>query len=35
LTRDVFAQGALKAARFLSGRGPGLFDMHDVLGISK
>ena len=35
LTRDVFAQGALKAAGFISGRKSGLFDMHDVLGISK
>jgi 4-hydroxy-tetrahydrodipicolinate reductase len=30
--RDVFAQGALHAARFVNGRAPGLYSMKDVLG---
>jgi 4-hydroxy-tetrahydrodipicolinate reductase len=30
-TRTVFAEGALRAARWVSGRPPGLYDMHDVL----
>ena len=30
-TRTVFAEGALRAARWISGRQPGLYDMHDVL----
>ncbi len=29
--RDVFARGALQAARFVKGRAPGLYDMSDVL----
>lgn len=29
--RAAFAQGALRAARWLAGRGPGLYDMDDVL----
>ena len=29
--RDVFARGALQAARFVKGRPPGLYDMSDVL----
>jgi len=32
-SRMNFAQGALRAARFLAGRQPGLYDMHDVLGF--
>jgi 4-hydroxy-tetrahydrodipicolinate reductase len=32
-SRMNFAQGALRAARYLAGRQPGLYDMHDVLGI--
>ena len=31
--RAGYAQGALRAARFLAGRNPGLYDMNDVLGI--
>lgn len=31
--RQVFADGALRAARFLLGRGCGFFDMQDVLGL--
>ena len=32
-SRMAFARGALKAARWLVGREPGLYDMQDVLGI--
>lgn len=32
-SREVFAEGALRAAQFLVGRGPGFFDMQDVLGL--
>jgi predicted DNA-binding transcriptional regulator YafY len=31
--RVVFAQGALRAARFLHGKKPGLYTMADVLGL--
>jgi 4-hydroxy-tetrahydrodipicolinate reductase len=33
-SRATFAMGALRAARFLSGKSSGLFDMRDVLGFS-
>jgi len=33
-TRAGYAQGALRAARFLAGRKPGLYGMNDVLGIA-
>jgi 4-hydroxy-tetrahydrodipicolinate reductase len=33
-TRDHFALGALRAARWLLGRPPGLYDMERVLGLS-
>lgn len=32
--RMAFARGALRAARWLSGRRPGLYSMQDVLGLS-
>jgi 4-hydroxy-tetrahydrodipicolinate reductase len=32
-SRDNFARGALRAARWLEGRPPGLYDMGDVLGL--
>lgn len=32
-SRDAFAKGALRAALWLSGRKPGLYDMQDVLGL--
>lgn len=32
-TRDIFAKGALKAAKFLAGKGAGLYTMRDVLGL--
>jgi 4-hydroxy-tetrahydrodipicolinate reductase len=33
-SRDTFARGALRATRWIAGRGPGLYSMHDVLGIA-
>ncbi|MFO8156171.1 MAG: 4-hydroxy-tetrahydrodipicolinate reductase, partial [Thiohalospira sp.] len=32
-SRQTFAGGAVRAAGWLTGRGPGLYDMRDVLGI--
>ncbi|NQT32508.1 MAG: 4-hydroxy-tetrahydrodipicolinate reductase [Candidatus Omnitrophica bacterium] len=32
--RDVFAAGAIKAAKFIAGKAPGLYSMADVLGLS-
>lgn len=32
-SRETFAQGALRAARWVIGRQPGLYDMQDVLGL--
>jgi 4-hydroxy-tetrahydrodipicolinate reductase len=32
-TRDIFARGAIKAAQWAHGRGPGFFSMQDVLGL--
>lgn len=32
-SRDVFAAGALDAARFIAGKAPGLYNMQDVLGF--
>ena len=31
-TRDIFAQGALEAAKFVVKQAPGLYDMQDVIG---
>jgi len=33
-SRDNFALGALRAARFIAGAGPGLYSMQDVLGLA-
>ena len=33
-TRANFAAGAIRAAAWVHGRAPGLYDMHDVLGLS-
>jgi 4-hydroxy-tetrahydrodipicolinate reductase len=33
-SRATYAQGSLRAARFLASRASGLFDMNDVLGLS-
>ncbi|MDP3790051.1 MAG: dihydrodipicolinate reductase C-terminal domain-containing protein, partial [Candidatus Omnitrophota bacterium] len=32
-SRDTFAAGAIKAAKFLAGKKSGLYSMRDVLGI--
>ncbi|MBM4439435.1 MAG: 4-hydroxy-tetrahydrodipicolinate reductase [Candidatus Rokubacteria bacterium] len=32
-SRDTFARGALRAARWIAGRGPGVYSMQDVLGL--
>ncbi len=32
-SRATYAQGAMRAAKFLAGRAPGLYDMQDVLGL--
>ena len=32
-SRDTFVRGALRAAKWLVGKGPGLYSMADVLGI--
>ncbi|MBC7706333.1 MAG: 4-hydroxy-tetrahydrodipicolinate reductase [Rhodoferax sp.] len=33
-SRETYAQGSLRAVRFLAGRSTGLFDMFDVLGLN-
>jgi 4-hydroxy-tetrahydrodipicolinate reductase len=33
-SRDNFARGALRAARWVAGKPPGLYDMQDVLGFA-
>jgi len=33
-SRDTYARGALRAARFIAGRPPGLYSMADVLGLA-
>ncbi len=30
-SRDIFARGAIEAAKFVAGKGPGLYDVQDVL----
>ena len=32
-SREIFARGALRAARWAAGRKPGLYGMKDVLGL--
>ena len=32
-SRDTFARGAMRAARWIAGRAPGLYSMQDVLGL--
>jgi len=32
-TRDMFARGAVRAAKWVVGKKPGLYDMQDVLGL--
>jgi 4-hydroxy-tetrahydrodipicolinate reductase len=31
--RGIFARGAVAAAKWLAGKGPGLYTMKDVLGL--
>jgi 4-hydroxy-tetrahydrodipicolinate reductase len=33
-SRDTFARGAVRAAEWLAGKAPGLYDMRDVLGLA-
>ena len=33
-SRATYAQGSLRAARFVARRAPGLYDMNDVLGLN-
>ena len=33
LNRDVFAHGALAAAEWLIGKGPGLYSMNDLISL--
>ena len=33
-SRSTYAQGSLRAVRFLTGRSTGMFDMFDVLGLN-
>ncbi|HEX2677619.1 MAG TPA: 4-hydroxy-tetrahydrodipicolinate reductase [Polyangiales bacterium] len=33
-TREIFARGAVRAAHWVTGRAPGLYEMADVLGIA-
>ncbi len=32
LSREIFAHGALAAAEFMAGKGPGLYSMDDLIG---
>jgi 4-hydroxy-tetrahydrodipicolinate reductase len=32
-SRDNFARGAVRAARWVAGKQPGFYDMQDVLGL--
>ena len=32
-SREIFATGTVRAAKWLRGKGPGLYDMEDVLGF--
>ena len=33
MSKEIFAVGAVKAAKFLAGKPAGLYDMKDVLGL--
>ena len=33
MTRDMFSRGSVRAARWVSGKPPGIYDMQDVLGL--
>ena len=32
-SRDTFAKGSVRAAKWLAGKEPGMYDMQDVLGL--
>ncbi|MCC6235898.1 MAG: 4-hydroxy-tetrahydrodipicolinate reductase, partial [Verrucomicrobiales bacterium] len=34
-SRDTFANGALRAAQWVAGKTPGIYDMQDVLGLPR
>jgi 4-hydroxy-tetrahydrodipicolinate reductase len=34
-SRDIFAKGALEAAKWIVGKPNGLYDMQDVLGLNE
>ena len=34
MSRDMFARGAARACQWLRDKGPGLYDMQDVLGLN-
>jgi 4-hydroxy-tetrahydrodipicolinate reductase len=34
MTRDMFSRGSVRAARWVAGKPPGLYDMQDVLGLT-
>ena len=34
-SRAIFARGALRAARYIVGKPPGIYTMRDVLGLGK
>ncbi len=33
MTRDMFSRGSVRAAQWVVGKVPGLYDMQDVLGL--
>jgi 4-hydroxy-tetrahydrodipicolinate reductase len=33
--RQIFARGAVRAAHWVRGKAPGLYDMFDVMGLSR
>jgi 4-hydroxy-tetrahydrodipicolinate reductase len=33
MTRDMFSRGSVRAAKWVVGKTPGLYDMQDVLGL--
>ena len=33
-SKSVFAKGAIEAAKFLAGKGPGMYDMADALNLN-
>ena len=35
MTRDMFSRGSVRAAKWIVGKEPGIYDMQDVLGLRK